>query len=94
MKARLTDGSVVVLAQDCTCVDHTGPHWLHMDALMRRRNREALERAVKTVESGTCDAQWIDTHLSHFTFMEQRRLAIPGHAMRRDDAGAIVGDAR
>jgi hypothetical protein len=34
---------VDVWAQDCGCVTHTVPHWLHADALWRAANRRILD---------------------------------------------------
>lgn len=30
------------MEQDCSCITHTGPHWLHMQRLWRDKNRELL----------------------------------------------------
>lgn len=37
-KAELEDGTIVALEKDCGCTDHEGPHWLHMDALVKDIN--------------------------------------------------------
>lgn len=39
MQAKLTTGKIIELKQDCSCITHTGPHWLHMNDLWRERNR-------------------------------------------------------
>ncbi len=38
MEIRLTDGSIVVAAKDCTCCNHDGPHWLYDNDLWRASN--------------------------------------------------------
>jgi len=43
MKAELADGSIVVLEKGCDCITHSEPHWLHMDALDKARNKELLD---------------------------------------------------
>lgn len=40
---RLEDGSVVAAAQDCECLNHAGPHWLHMDSVRKASSRRLLE---------------------------------------------------
>lgn len=44
LRFQLTDGQVVDAPQDCGCVHHTGPHWLHMDAVHKAANLAALNR--------------------------------------------------
>ena len=48
MKLRLTDGSIVLAAsrKDCQCSHHTGPHWIHMDAVTRELNRKLLKQGT------------------------------------------------
>lgn len=47
IRAKLEDGSVVELAQDCECVTHKGPHWLHMNRIEEEQNlREAGPDAI------------------------------------------------
>jgi hypothetical protein len=33
------------LPKDCGCQTHTGPHWLHMDAITHEQNRKFLAQA-------------------------------------------------
>jgi hypothetical protein len=47
VRARLASGEIVVLEQDCDCVIHTGPHWLHMDDVDKRLNAPLRERAFQ-----------------------------------------------
>lgn len=47
MKARLSTGEVIELEQDCDCVIHEGPHWLHMDSVDKSLNRPLYERAIR-----------------------------------------------
>lgn len=44
MRAKLVDGTVVILTKDCECITHDGPHWIYADELWARRNRELLEQ--------------------------------------------------
>ena len=44
IKAKLVDGTIIELVKDCECVHHTGPHWLHLDDLDKRRARELLDQ--------------------------------------------------
>jgi len=41
--ARMADGSYQVLARDCSCKAHIGPHWLHMNDHDRRANSKRLK---------------------------------------------------
>ena len=43
IKYQLKDGSIVEAKQDCGCVIHTGPHWVHMDEFDKARNLRMLE---------------------------------------------------
>jgi len=47
VRARLASGEIVVLEQDCGCVIHTGPHWLHMDDVDKALNAPLRERAFR-----------------------------------------------
>ena len=38
--------------EPCNCLHHSGPHWLHMDALWRAKNHELLVQAGKYEEAG------------------------------------------
>lgn len=42
MLARLNDGSIAVLEKDCSCHEHSGPHWVYVDRLRCEKNRELL----------------------------------------------------
>lgn len=42
MQAIDTDGKTITLEQDCNCITHKGPHWLHMDAIDKRLNASLL----------------------------------------------------
>lgn len=44
IKAKLTDGTIIELVKDCECIHHSGPHWLHLDDLDKRRAKEFLDR--------------------------------------------------
>jgi len=48
-RARLVDGRIVTLPQDCGCLDHVGPHWLAWDARRRAENRAALCAAINAM---------------------------------------------
>ena len=37
---------------DCACITHNGPHYLHMDAFWKSANHELLEQAARYEESG------------------------------------------
>lgn len=41
--ALYADGTVRPLEKDCGCLTHEGPHWLHMDAVLRGLNGPLLE---------------------------------------------------
>lgn len=41
-----------LLAKDCDCRTHDGPHWLHMDHLWHERNRTLLQDASRLAEHG------------------------------------------
>lgn len=63
MKARLTDGQVVDLVKDCECRTHEGPHWLHMDALDRERNRALSPRGfIKEEQARLREKAWNMEH--------------------------------
>lgn len=49
--AELTSGEIVELQNDCGCITHNGPHWLHMINLERALNADAVKnfREPKTV---------------------------------------------
>ncbi|MGE5584433.1 MAG: hypothetical protein ACM309_02685 [Bacillota bacterium] len=40
------------LAKECDCVTHDGPHWLHMDRLWHKKNRQLLQEANRLAEHG------------------------------------------
>lgn len=42
--AELTTGEVVELVKDCGCLVHQGPHWIDVDEMDRRSNKEILDR--------------------------------------------------
>lgn len=75
------DGCVLPLA-----VCKTLPWW---GKKFEDYDRSTLTPSAAIVAGALAIGQWLAC-----LAQEQRRLAIPGHAMRRDDAGAIVGDAR
>lgn len=43
IKAKLKTGEIVDLKNDCGCVLHNGPHWLHMDDVDKSLNQRLLE---------------------------------------------------
>lgn len=76
MHAELTDGTIIELTQDCACLSHTGPHWLHMDELTREKNREALDRTSKMSAQDIDAVQAIQCRalFDHFAKVEIIRL--------------------
>lgn len=68
-------------AKDCACATHEGPHWLHMDALWRARNRAILQRMRDALAAGN---HW-DASLAAFAFAreEECRLAEKALHLRR-----------
>ena len=44
MKAKLESGEIIELVQDCECITHSGPHWLHINDMWRNRNSELLHQ--------------------------------------------------
>jgi len=46
MKAELTDGTIIELEQDCGCITHTGPHWIHMDAIDKWLNNALIKESL------------------------------------------------
>jgi hypothetical protein len=56
--------------QDCDCIDHTGPHWKHMDNLWRARNRGYL--AIVQDESRPLE----NRELAYFAFCQEEGLRL------------------
>ena len=57
---------------DCGCITHQGPHWLHMDLLDRERNLKLLERLVRAVEMRNAD----DHALAHQAWLQAERMRL------------------
>lgn len=74
--------STDALAKDCGCTIHDGPHWLHMDWVVKRINMkymqhlyEALEATLSTPPEGMMIAQMAVTCAHQAVCQaEQRRL--------------------
>ena len=56
--------------RDCGCVDHTGPHWMHMDKLWYSRNQVLL--AVLRDET----KPYHDRELAYFAFCQGEQLRL------------------
>lgn len=76
MHAELTNGTIIELVQDCQCLTHTGPHWLHMDEFTQAKNREMLARATSVSEQKLNATRAIQVHalLDHLARVEIVRL--------------------
>jgi hypothetical protein len=44
LRAITKEAKVVELEQDCNCILHIGPHWIHMDNVDRRMNAKMAPR--------------------------------------------------
>lgn len=68
---------------ECGSAEHAGPHWRHMDALWREKNREILRRAHASMAAGNhMDARLA---LHGFGQEEERRLAEKAAHLRREE---------
>jgi hypothetical protein len=65
-KAKLTNGNIVQLERDCTCITHRNPHWVHMDNLSRLLNQPLFNRLKNDIE----------TNNHHDVVMVQRAISI------------------
>lgn len=85
MRARLINGQIVELAQDCECVTHDGPHWLHMSQVDRLLNYKILpriqemEERLKSGDADCHDAAWYEQAVVQLAQAERMRLG----ALRR-----------
>ena len=76
MRARLTNGQVVTLDKDCTCLTHEGPHWVYVD----ERERAEASRALKAQD------------LFEVIFIEQARLKAKVWNMERQGIVELIPD--
>lgn len=86
MRAQLIDGSIVDLPKDCHCVGlHEGPHWLHMDDLWRKMNREILDMAQAKLGAAKTlmDVSMTEVMLDRFEEEEIPRLRTKRREMER-----------
>ena len=88
MRARLTDGSVVELAQDCDCVIHEGPHWLHSDKitqyLLEKDYRQPVEQIIAKGAAATLDdVRRAELLFQHYAERQAMRLQELSRHMKR-----------
>ncbi|MBC8488474.1 MAG: hypothetical protein H8D45_20800 [Bacteroidetes bacterium] len=38
-------GNIIQLKKECGCIIHNEPHWIHMDRLIHKRNKQHLDNA-------------------------------------------------
>lgn len=72
-------------AQDCDCITHAGPHWLHMDRLDRERTRRMLDQLDPTSPQAPALAGYIAAH-------EAERLRSKRAHMERAGIDCIPGE--
>lgn len=92
MHAESTNGTIIELTQDCACLTHTGPHWLHMDEFTQAKNRETLTRANEMAAQRLDAAQAIQCRalLDHFAKVEVLRLDDKTREMARRGIRRII----
>ena len=85
MKAETTTGAIIDLVQDCECITHTGPHWLHDDAITRAANLELLDYAERLAATAQtmADANYIYAVGARFAEVEIVRLDAKRREMQR-----------
>jgi hypothetical protein len=42
---------ILTFKKECTCLIHDGPHWLHMDAILKEQNHALLLQAERYEEA-------------------------------------------
>lgn len=72
IRAELVTGEVIELPNDCGCITHDGPHWLHEINLERALIADAVARWPEPQTPG----QWLEHNyaIAYMAAQEQARL--------------------
>lgn len=75
------------LVKECGCIIHDGPHWLHMNAILRKINADWLENAVQR-------GGWTYQLLAGYAIRESDRLRELRWSMERNHVEEIPPEYR
>jgi hypothetical protein len=59
---------------ECNCLHHNGPHWLHMDTLWKEKNHALLEQAMRYERDGRASRDIREITLYYSVFLATMRL--------------------
>jgi hypothetical protein len=60
--------------EPCNCITHSGPHYLHMDALWKAKNHVLLEQAGRYERDGRASRDVAEVQLYYSVFLATMRL--------------------